>query len=186
MNRRLKEIVMSVAIVFFIIATCFGVSKFSINPEANSITIKFNEYRIEASEIAISSNEYTAEGVEVSITSEAMNLANEGKVDPDNEGKLMTIQYFLGELNENGTAGENDTGWIDYIGDGFVVSENTKVNARLVCKAEDFYGPITTVEITNIAVARIAINSSNDGETEYVYYKTLNDAIAACPEDSRR
>lgn len=73
----------------------------------------------------------------------------------------LSIQYKLGDSDE----------WIDYTG-SFSVDENTKVEARLVAK--DFEGPVTDKDVTNIAVAKI-------GST---YYKTLEDAIKACPENA--
>lgn len=73
----------------------------------------------------------------------------------------LSIQYKLGDSNE----------WIDYTG-SFSVDKNTKVEARLVAK--DFEGPITDKDVINIAVAKI-------GDT---YYKTLEEAIKACPENA--
>lgn len=73
----------------------------------------------------------------------------------------LSIQYKLGDSDK----------WIDYTG-SFSVDENTKIEARLVAK--DFEGPVTNKDVTNIAVAKI-------GST---YYKTLEQAIKACPENA--
>lgn len=73
----------------------------------------------------------------------------------------LSIQYKLEDSDE----------WIDYTG-SFSVDKNTKVEARLVAK--DFEGPITDKDVINIAVAKI-------GDT---YYKTLEEAIKACPENA--
>lgn len=56
----------------------------------------------------------------------------------------------------------------------FSISENVKINTRLVSEEDSFVGPITSKEIENIAVAKIGDE----------YFKTLADAILACPENS--
>ena len=75
----------------------------------------------------------------------------------------LSVQYQVG----------NDGEWIDYTGP-FSVDENTKINTRYVAAKDNFEGPITDKDIKNIAVAKI-------GDT---YYKTLEAAIAACPENA--
>ena len=75
----------------------------------------------------------------------------------------LSVQYQLG----------NDGKWIDYTGP-FSVDENTKINTRYVAAKDNFEGPITDKDVKNIAVAKI-------GDT---YYKTLEAAIAACPENA--
>ena len=75
----------------------------------------------------------------------------------------LSVQYQLG----------NDGEWIDYTGP-FSVDENTKINTRYVAAKDNFEGPITDKDVKNIAVAKI-------GDT---YYKTLEAAIAACPENA--
>jgi len=75
----------------------------------------------------------------------------------------LSIQYKLGDSEE----------WIDYAGP-FSVDENIKIDTRLVSEADSFEGPVTEKEIKNIAVAKI-------GD---VYYKTLAEAIEACPENA--
>ena len=73
----------------------------------------------------------------------------------------LSIQYKLGDSDQ----------WIDYTGP-FSVDENINVEARLV--ADNFEGPVTEKDIRNIAVAKI-------GDS---YYKTLESAIEACPENT--
>ena len=73
----------------------------------------------------------------------------------------LSIQYQLGDEGQ----------WFDYTGP-FTVDDNIKVNARLV--ADEFTGPVTDKQIDNIAVAKI-------GDTTY---KTLEEAIEACPENA--
>ena len=75
----------------------------------------------------------------------------------------LSVQYQVG----------NDGEWIDYTGP-FSVDENTKINTRYVAAKDNFEGPITDKDVKNIAVAKI-------GDT---YYKTLEAAIAACPENA--
>ena len=146
-NKRLKQIIGIVAIVVTIIALQFGVSKYVLNKE-KSTQLNFYEYRIQPSEIVISPETYTGEEVTVTITTEKPGLS---------------IQYQLGDNGE----------WVDYTGP-FSVDDNVKVNTRLVSESDNFQGPITDKDITNIAVAKI-------GDT---YYKTLASAIEACPENA--
>lgn len=122
--------------------------------DPNEVKLYFYEYRIDPSEICLSTDEYAGEDITVTITSEETALG-------------LLIQYKLGDSEE----------WIDYTED-FIVEENTKVEARLVVKDSEgaltFAGPVTEKNITNIAVAKI-------GST---YYKTLDAAIKACPENA--
>ena len=138
------------ALIITIVIAITGISgyvlaKYVFNKQ-NEAEINFYEYRIAESEIVISPEEYTGEEVTVTITTEKPGLS---------------IQYKLGDSDE----------WIDYTGP-FSVDENTKIDARLV--AEDFKGPVTEKDITNIAVCKI-------GDT---YYKTLESAIDACADNA--
>ena len=138
------------ALIITIVIAITGISgyvlaKYVFNKQ-NEAEINFYEYRIAESEIVISPEEYTGEEVTVTITTEKPGLS---------------IQYKLGDSDE----------WIDYTGP-FSVDENTKIDARLV--AEDFKGPVTEKDITNIAVCKI-------GDT---YYKTLESAINACADNA--
>ena len=148
-NKRLKQIIGIVAIVVTIIALQFGVSKYIFNRE-KATQLNFYEYRIQPNEIVISPETYTGEEVTVTITT-------------DTEKTGLSIQYQLGDNGE----------WIDYVGP-FAVSDNTKINTRLVSEEEFFKGPVTHKDITNIAVAKIG----NE------YFKTLVEAIEACPENA--
>ena len=75
----------------------------------------------------------------------------------------LSIQYNL----------EGTTEGLDYTGP-FIVEENVKLNARLVSAVDYFEGPITSKNIKNISVAKIGDK----------YYKTLAEAIDACPENT--
>lgn len=147
-NKRLKQIIGIVAIVVTIIALQFGVSKYIFNRE-KATQLNFYEYRIQPNEIVISPETYTGEEVTVTITT-------------DTEKTGLSIQYQLGDNGE----------WIDYVGP-FAISDNTRINTRLVSETDYFKGPVTNKDITNIAVAKIGDE----------VFKTLAQAIGACPEN---
>ena len=147
-NRKINSKILALIITIVIAITGISgyvLAKYVFNKQ-NEAEINFYEYRIAESEIVISPEEYTGEEVTVTITTEKPGLS---------------IQYKLGDRDE----------WIDYTGP-FSVDENTKIDARLV--AEDFKGPVTEKDITNIAVCKI-------GDT---YYKTLESAINACADNA--
>lgn len=146
-NKLIKQIAIVIAIAITIIGLQFGISKYIFEQE-DETQINFYEYRIAKSEIVISPETYTGEEVTVEITTQKPGLS---------------IQYQLEGTDE----------WIDYTGP-FSVDDNIKVNTRLVSKQDNFEGPITDKDITNIGVARI-------GDTTY---KTITEAIAACPENA--
>lgn len=147
-KRKVNSKVLALVITLFIIVMSivgYVLGKYVLNKQ-NDAEINFYEYRIAKSEILISPEEYTGEEATVTITTEKPGLS---------------IEYKIGDSEE----------WIKYTGP-FCVDENTNIEARLV--AENFEGPITDKEVTNIAVCRI-------GDT---YYKTVESAIDACPENA--
>ena len=174
-NKRLKSIAISAAIILGIIALAFGVSKFIVSHEAKEKALNFNEYRVQANEISFSpSDEFTGEEVTVTISPSILEIANDGKTGND----LMKIQYQVTELNSE--TGVVESNWVDYTGP-FSVDHNAKVNTRLVTQGNtnstldmDFTGPVTSKDITNIAVAKIGTTT----------YKTLAEAITAWNEMS--
>ena len=169
-NKRLKSIAIVAAIVMGIVALAFGISKFVLSQKDEDKALNFNEYRIQTSEISFSpkdtslgNDDYTGGEVKVEIEPGILNIANVGKTG----NQLMTIQYQLTELNSQTGVDENQ--WVDYTGP-FYVDHNVKVNTRLVSvNDENFKGPVTSKDVTQIAVAKI-------GSTTY---PTLADAITA-------
>ena len=146
-NKLIKQIAIVIAIAITIIGLQFGISKYVFR-EKNDAEVNFYEYRIAKNEIVISPETYTGKEVTVEITTQKPGLS---------------IQYKL----------EGSDEWIDYTGP-FTVDENIQVDTRLVSEADDFEGPVTEKDITNIAVAKIGDQ----------YFKTLADAIEACPENA--
>ena len=146
-RKLIKQIAAVFAITFAIIALQFGISKYIINKN-NDTEVNFYEYRIAPNEIVISPETYTGEEVTVEITTKKAGLS---------------IQYKLEGTDE----------WVDYTGP-FSIDENVQIDTRLVSEADNFEGPVTEKDITNIAVAKI-------GD---VYYKTLAEAIEACSENA--
>ena len=174
-NKRLKSIAIAVAIILGITALAFGVSKFVLSQKTQDKALNFSKYRVQVSEIGFSpkdatagANDYTGGEVKVEITPSILADANNGKTDD----KLMTIQYQLTETNSQ--TGVDETKWVDYTGP-FYVDHNVTVNTRLVSVTdENFKGPVTSKDVTQIAVAKIGTTT----------YKTLAEAITAWNEMS--
>ena len=174
-NKRLKSIAIAVAIILGITALAFGVSKFVLSQKTQDKALNFSKYRVQVSEIGFSpkdatagANDYTGGEVKVEITPSILADANNGKTGD----KLMTIQYQLTETNSQ--TGVDETKWVDYTGP-FYVDHNVTVNTRLVSVTdENFKGPVTSKDVTQIAVAKIGTTT----------YKTLAEAITAWNEMS--
>ena len=170
LNKRVKSIAIVAAIIMGVVALAFGVSKFILSHQAQDEALNFNEYRVQANEISFSpSDEFTGEEVTVTISPSILEAANSGKTGND----LMKIQYQVTELNSQ--TGVVESNWVDYTGP-FSVDHNAIVNTRLVTQGNtnstldmDFTGPVTSKNITNIAVAKIGTTT----------YKTLAEAITA-------
>lgn len=148
-KKTVKGIAIMLTIIITIIALQFGVSKY-LNNNNNGAQLNFYEYRIAPSEIITSPETYTGDDVTVTIAT-------------DVETTGLIIQYQLGDNGE----------WTEYVGP-FAVSDNTKINARLVSEKDYFKGPVTNKDINNIAVAKIGDE----------LFKTLAQAIEACPENA--
>ncbi|HBC84674.1 MAG TPA: hypothetical protein DCZ30_04475, partial [Clostridiales bacterium] len=114
-------LIMLIIILLLCIIIGVAFAKYIFN-ETNGVQLHFYEYRIAEDEIKISPEGYTTGKVTVTITT----------VKPG-----LSIKYKL----------EDNSEWINYTGP-FNINENTKISARLV--AENFEGPITEKEITNI------------------------------------
>ena len=174
-NKRLKSIAIAVAIILGITALAFGVSKFVLSQKTQDKALNFSKYRVQVSEIGFSpkdatagANDYTGGEVKVEITPSILADANNGKTGD----KLMTIQYQLTETNSQ--TGVDETKWVDYTGP-FYVDHNVTVNTRLVSVTdENFKGPVTSKDVTQIAVAKIGTTT----------YKTVAEAITAWNEMS--
>ena len=136
------RIIMLLAVVLTIIVQ-IAFARYVIN-HRNNAEIKLFEYRIANDEIQLSTESYTGESIEITITAEKNGLE---------------VEYKIGD-------GE----WTTYTGP-FSIDQNDTISTRYVSDADDFEGPITTKDVTNIAVAKI-------GSTTY---KTLEEAIAAVP-----
>ena len=161
--KRLKSIAIVTAIILGIIALAFGVSKYILRATDEDKALSFNEYRIQSSEITLAPENYTGGEVTVTITPAILDEANTGK----SGSQQMTIQYQITELND--VTGVVENNWVDYTGP-FNVDHNVNINTRLVSASdENFKGPVTDKDVTNIAVAKI-------GSTTY---KTLAEAITA-------
>lgn len=120
--------------------------------------LTFYEYVVKSEEILISPTTYTGEGDDVSISIAGNHFTQEQLNDAG-----LRVQYKKA----------GDSSWTDYVyGTTFKVTDNTTITARFV--ADNFEGPTTEKKIENIAVAKIP-----SGNGEYVYYKTLEQAIDA-------
>ena len=168
-NKRSKSIAILIAAILLLVAIPFAWAKYVERVSVQNKALNFNEYRIGQNEVALSPEGYTGGSVTITITPDILDDANEGKTGSDQ----MKIQYKLG--------GAGST-WTDYTGP-FSVDENQTITARLVSpNDENFVGPETQIEVNNIAVARVTVGSGSQAVT--TTYKTLAEAIAACPENA--
>ena len=169
-NKRIKSIAIIAAVILGIIALSFGLSKFIFRVPAENMVMSFNEYRVQTNEISFSpkdeslnADDYTGGEVKVEIDPDILEAANAGKTGD----ALMTVQYQITELDSQTGVDENN--WIDYTGP-FFVDHNVKIYSRLVSEIdENFKGPVTSKDVTQIAVAKIGTTT----------YKTLAEAITA-------
>ena len=181
-NKRLKSIAIAVAILMGIVAVVFGVSKFVVT-QNDSKSLNFGEYRVQETEVkfapkdtTIAENEYTGGEVIVTISPSVLAQANNGKA----ENQKMKVQYQITELDDK--TGVVESKWVDYTGP-FSVDHNVTINTRLVSESdENFVGPVTSKDVTQIAVAKITSGTGSTAKT--IYYKTLEEAINACPENT--
>ena len=181
-NKRLKSIAIAVAILMGIVAVVFGVSKYVIT-QNDSKSLNFGEYRVQETEVkfapkdtTIAENEYTGGEVIVTISPSVLAQANNGKA----ENQKMKVQYQITELDDK--TGVVESKWVDYTGP-FSVEHNVTINTRLVSESdENFVGPVTSKDVTQIAVAKITSGTGSTAKT--TYYKTLEEAINACPENT--
>ena len=126
--------------------------------------LTFYEYVVKSEEILISPTTYTGEGDDVSISIAGNHFTQEQLNDAG-----LRVQYKKA----------GDSSWTDYVyGTTFKVTDNTTITARFV--ADNFEGPTTEKKIENIAVAKIP-----SGNGEYVYYKTLEQAIDAVGDTTK-
>ena len=148
LTKRLLQFFAMIAAIVAIVLVQIRVAKYLIT-RRDEAEINLYEYRIAVSEIELDpgAGTYTGSGVDITITASRPDVPN------------LSVEYKVG-----------DGAWTPYTGP-FTVTDNGSVSARYVSSIDNFEGPVTEINVTNIGVARI-------GST---VYKTLAEAIEACP-----
>jgi len=149
MKKNNKILLILIAIIMSV-STLFLANARYAEIQEISVELNFNQYRILESEMIVNPEEQNIKEVEVSITS-------------DKTDKGLTVKYQIGEDGE----------WLDYTAP-FKIQDNTVVNVKYV--GEDFDGPVTSREITNI-LAPAAKTIINGEETEFYSVQEAIDSV---------
>lgn len=151
-RKKSKLAILILFLVFTIISIVVGLFAFAKYVKENQyvLNVKFKDGTIKESEIQLSTEEWTADSITAKITKNTKGV----------------IYYKTVSKGED----EQSKEWIQYTGE-FEIKKNCKIYAKIQFK--DGEGPITTKDVTNIAVATTKIGEKVTG------YETLQEAIDA-------